>query len=536
LVTARRVAIAAATNRRQCASTIGSRASCGWREIRSSDVWLARRNSVRIASRESGGAPIQVHLLDGARELAHTSVPAPAGGTEAIADLRVTPTVPGLAVWTAVIDSLANEITTGNNARQVAVEVTPSKLGVLIVSAELNWDLTFLRRALAADSSLAMDARVKERSGWRSRDKPRAGAPTASDLGGLSVVVLDGVAPAEVSPAFDAAVIGFARSGGGVLVLGGDAPGLARFRSGRAGADLGVAIEPQAGRSVGALPTPEGRDLTSWDEDPARGDRAWRTAAPLSDVATFRAGGGDRVLLTSTDNGSPIMIARRIGRGQALLVNGTGFWRWSLSGLDEFAGDRGRRLWRTLIRWLAEPVQGEPLRVRPERWLSARGEPVRLLASLQDREFKPVAGATVQGEVTDQRGRRTPIHFEPRERGSYVATLEDLAPGRYRVATRASRAGHELGAAGAEFAVDRWSLEEARAEPDSAALAAVAAASSGRVTTAAAVAQWARTLPARALAVRRSDSIRIWESPWVFALLVGALSVEWVWRRRRGLP
>jgi hypothetical protein len=53
LVTARRVAIAAATNRRQCASTIGSRASCGWREIRNSDVWLARRNSVRIASREN---------------------------------------------------------------------------------------------------------------------------------------------------------------------------------------------------------------------------------------------------------------------------------------------------------------------------------------------------------------------------------------------------------------------------------------------------------------------------------------------------
>ena len=491
---------------------------------------------VRITSRESAGTPIPVKLMDGTRELAHAQVPAPAGGAEATVELRVTPNAPGLAVWTAHVDSLPNEITTRNNARQVAVEVSPSRLGVLIVSAELNWDLTFLRRALAGDSSLALDTRVRERSGWRGLDKSRAGAPTAADLRGLSVVLLDGIAPAEVGPEFDAAVAAFAQRGGGVLVLGGDAPGLARFRAGRSGADLGLPSKPMPGRTASPLPTLEGRELMAWDEDPARGERAWRTAAPLSDVGTFRLGGGDRPLLAAADGGTPIMVMRRVGRGQALLVNGTGFWRWSLSGLDEFAGERGRRLWRRMIRWLAEPVQGEPLRIQPERWLSARGEAVRLLASLQDREFRPVAGATVQGEVVDERGRRVAVSFEPRERGSYVATLEDLPPGRYRVASRATRSGQALGAATAEFAVDRWSLEEARAEPDSGALAAMAAAAGGRVTAAADVTPWARALPARALALERSETIRLWETPWVFAMVVGALSLEWAWRRRRGLP
>jgi hypothetical protein len=338
-----------------------------------------------------------------------------------------------------------------------------------------------------------------------------------------------------VSAEFDAAVAAFARRGGGVLVLGGGPPGLGRFRAGTSGADFGMASEGPP-RSANPIPTPEGRDLMGWDEDAARGEQAWRTAAPLSDVGTYRLGGGDRPLLAAVDGGTPIIIARRVGRGQVLLVNGSGFWRWSLSGLDEFAGDRGRRLWRGLVRWLAEPVQGEPLRVQPERWLSARGEAVRLLASLQDREFQPVAGATVRGEVADERGRRIAVSFEPRERGSYVATLEDLPPGRYRIQSRATRGGQELGAASAEFAVDRWSLEEARAEPDSASLAAIAASAGGRVTSAGHVSGWARALPARALAVRRSDSVRLWESPWVFALVVGALSLEWAWRRRRGLP
>ncbi|MEQ1834428.1 MAG: hypothetical protein ABL977_15385, partial [Candidatus Eisenbacteria bacterium] len=86
-----------------------------------------------------------------------------------------------------------------------------------------------------------------------------------------------------------------------------------------------------------------------------------------------------------------------------------------------------------------------------------------------------------------------------------------------------------------EFVVDRWTLEALRAQPDSAAMAALAAASGGRTGRAADVESWARTLDPRALVRPQRDSVRLWESPWLFALLVGMLSVEWMWRRRRGL-
>ena len=76
----------------------------------------------------------------------------------------------------------------------------------------------------------------------------------------------------------------------------------------------------------------------------------------------------------------------------------------------------------------------------------------------------------------------------------------------------------------------------ARGLPDSAALAAVASAAGGRIADARQVERWARALPARALSLGRLESLRLWESPWVFALVVGLLSVEWFWRRRRGLP
>ncbi len=493
---------------------------------------------VRIASSESRGVAFGVTLRDGARELGRATLVSPGPGAETTVEFRVTPTRPGLAVWTARVDSLASEATHANDARQVAVEVSPGRLGVIVVSVGLNWDIAFLRRALLGDPGVRLLTLTPGAGGWRELETGRVrGALAPEDLRGQAAVVLDAIGPADLGPEMDQALEAFVRGGGGLLALGGGAPGLARFRGGRLGAQLAFALDPTRMVPAGSPePTAEASELLAWDDDPQRGERAWRAAAPLTDPTPIVPGAGDRVLIASRGGGPPLMLARRAGRGQAVFVNGTGLWRWSLSGHDDLSAERSRRLWRRLARWLAEPVQGEPLRVKPERWLTASGEVVRLFASLQSPDFKPVPGATLQGDAQDESGRATRLTFAPRTPGSYVATLDDPSPGRYRVSVRATRGGIELGRASSEFAVDRWSLEEARAEPDSATLAAIATASGGSTTTAAAAAGWARALPARAIARGRTETHRLWESPWAFALIVGCLSIEWAWRRRRGLP
>ena len=489
---------------------------------------------VRILSGEPRGTAITVRVLEDGRELARATVPAPGAGAEATATLHVTPSRPGLAVWTARVDSLAGDASPLNDSRQAAVQVAPGRLGVLVVTSGLNWDLAFFRRALLGDSTLSLDTRVRERAGWRSLER-EGGAPTPADLRGRAVVVLAATAAAEASDEFDRALAAFVRGGGGLLLFGGPGQGLARYSRGALASELQL---PRASGSLQARPQPSAaaEELLAWDDDPARGDAAWRAAAPLNDVLAIEPGGGDRVLLGAQGGGPPLLFARRAGRGPMLLVNGTGAWRWSLAGNDALAGERGRRLWRKAVRWLSEPVQGEPLRVRPERWLAANGERVRLFASLQDDAFHPVAGARVTGEANDGRGHTRRLVFEPGEQGSYSAALEGLPPGRWQVGARAVKDGHEVANATTAFAVDRWSLEALRSEPDSATLAAVAQASAGKLAGAGRAGAWARSLETRTLARRRAASTRLWESPWLFAGLVGALATEWVLRRRRGLP
>jgi hypothetical protein len=161
---------------------------------------------------------------------------------------------------------------------------------------------------------------------------------------------------------------------------------------------------------------------------------------------------------------------------------------------------------------------------------------VRLDALLQDAQFRAVSGADVRGELNGPGGRPRPIVFTPGGAGAYTATFPSPGPGRWTVSVRATRDGRELGHARSEFAVDRWTLEALRAQPDSAAMAAIAAASGGHAGRASDVTAWAHALDPRALVRHQRASTRLWESPWLFALVVGMLSAEWMWRRRRGLP
>ena len=436
---------------------------------------------VRVVSDEERGTPIVVKLEDGGRELARATVAAPGPGAEATAELRVVPTRAGLVLWTARVAALEHDVSPGDDAHGVAVPVAPGKLGVLIVSGGLNWDLAFVRRALAHDSTLEVDTRVRDASGnWHGLERARAGTLTPADLGNKSVIVLDALSGADLGPALDAALAAWVRNGGGLLLLGGGAPGAARFARGRLGAELQFAGSASSGAQAGPEPQALASELLAWDDDPVRGARAWRDAAPLRDVAPLVPGGADRVLIGGRAGDSPLWVSRAIGRGQALLVNGSGLWRWSLSGNDELAGERGRRLWRKTVRWLAEPVQGEPLRVTAERRLVPGGEPVRLDAVLQDARFQPVSGADVRAELVGPDNKLKKIAFTPGGAGAYTANLPSPGPGRWQVSVRALRNGRELGRARSEFVVDRWTLEALRAQPDSAAMAAVASTAGGR--------------------------------------------------------
>src|SRR5258706_586032 len=359
---------------------------------------------VRVVSDEERGTPIGVKLEEGGRELAHATVLAPGPGAEVTAELRPVPTRAGLALWTARVTPLEGDLSPDDDAHGVAVPVAPGKLGVLVLSGALNWDLAFLRRALLGDTTLDLDTRVREQSGgWRAPERARTARLSPSHLGGKSVVVLAAISGADLGAPMDAALATFVHGGGGLLLFAGPDPGATRFARGKLASELAFSAGAPTGGQGSPEPQPAGAELLAWDDDQARGARAWHDAAPLSDVAPLAPSGADRVLLAARESGAPLWLCRAVGPGQALLVHGTGLWRWSLAGTDELAGERGRRLWRKTVRWLAQPVQGEPLRATAERRLVAGGEPGRRRSLLPGAPLRSASGADVAAGVSSTR-------------------------------------------------------------------------------------------------------------------------------------
>ena len=124
-------------------------------------------------------------------------------------------------------------------------------------------------------------------------------APGPEELRGAAVVILDGLSAEAVSSGFDAALHGFVRRGGALMAIGGPAPGVARFRTGAFANDLAFDLDGGIDRRRATPePAPEAGELLAWDDDPARGDRAWRAARRHWAIRRrSMAGGGDRVLV-----------------------------------------------------------------------------------------------------------------------------------------------------------------------------------------------------------------------------------------------
>ena len=146
-------------------------------------------------------------------------------GVEQEVPLEVRLASPGTALLdvtsTAERDSIPR-----NDRRRVAVEVLERKTRVLVMSGRLDWDYAFLRRTLAADTTLSYTFLVQERPGeYRVQGDPVLRRPpeSAADLRDFAAVVLAGYEERGAPAAANDAIARFVRAGGGLFLLGGPA-------------------------------------------------------------------------------------------------------------------------------------------------------------------------------------------------------------------------------------------------------------------------------------------------------------------------
>ena len=492
----------------------------------------------------------------------------------------------GTVPLTVAVAPLDGDVRPDNDRRTVTVQVADDKASVLLVDGEARWEFRYLRNALARDPRVAVEAVVFH--------QPRTG------LGGRRAFTYGHALPAPAgrrtrrrparrrstrsSSATSTRPTRRPRPGRGSTPTSPSAAGRSssprargtgrRWRRDETARKLLPVLDPQAGRG-----RPGGRRPRAPEPAPGRAVRADRrggrrrrrladaparrrprasaaalgraAAAPLGPRGQGQAGGDRPGDGRATTRRAAVIAAQPYGLGKVLWVGTDGTWRWRHRVGDAYH----HRFWGQVVRWAASgkltagnafvrfgpPAPRSPRASRPPPGADRRGgrrrrpRPADRRPGLQGR-----AGPRPRARRSPS-SRSGPVAGQPR-------TFEGVAPrlplGSYVVRLDVPGLAEALRPRRRRRPPPRRALEVvARDSPERVELAAardpldrLAAATGGEVLADFEADTLPALLRARTRETVRTEETPLWDRPPALLLFFAILTVEWVARKRVGLP
>jgi uncharacterized membrane protein len=521
--------------------------------------------SVSATSAGFGTDPIELRVSANGRPLEVRRVTPSADGAPVHAVFTVSPEPAVPTVYSVEIPAAPAELAAENNVRSVLVPPQTGRRTILIVEGAPGYEHTFLKRALAQDPGLDVDAVTR-------KGQTDDGRPTFYVQANPSrMAALSSGYPSKRSElfAYDAIIFGnleadfftrdqleltsqfVAERGGGLLVLGArsfERQGLAGtalepvlpidLTDRRARLTLATATTPAGEPNSPAL-TPDGvlHPATRLAVSAAENRQKWAELPPLASVAAV---GGARpgaqvlaVALTAGGEAQPLIATQRYGQGRALVFAGEASWRWRM--MRPATDTSYETIWRQLARWSTAGANG-PVTIVPMSPTVA-GVTDRISVLVRDEDFRPVANAEVAVQVAAPNGERrqlSAVLSNPQE-GRYSVPVRFDQAGVYRVEAVATRDQKRLGAGNRPVLVGGADLEMTQPRLNEAVLQRLSAENHGHYVRA----DEADRLPALLRESRAEagtpEARDLWHNGWSLAAIIGLLAAEWVARRRAGL-
>lgn len=479
-----------------------------------------------------------IELDSGMRKTTAIEVPKLAGG-----DYRV------------VVATQEGEDITRNNEDRLRVQELTSRTRVFIAEGAPYWDSKFLAQLLREQGFMDVRAiyRLNEERYFRvdaGNSEPVISGEstfpeTADDFAKLDLIVLGKGSEGFLDAKRVEALKSFVRDRGGALLLArgksysGKLPEIEALEP----VEWGVALEGDfrfEPGSVGEAAGLFGQAL------PEAQDPLWRQLPPLRDVATIaKLKPFTQVMAMGVkpavgrEERVPLLAAKHFGRGVVVALNADGLWKWDFDPQARKLGNMYEEFWTQLLQWTAsyaEFLPGQELSLRLSETNAKLGRAVR--ASIGWRGGKNVPQPKIRVFRDGQAAQditASEAESDTEGRRSWTALLQPENPGSYRIqAFNGDQAGPE-----AVLNILAPPSEQESLAADPAFLTELASATGGKVWSAAAASDLARTLlappPDSAASLEKATWNPLWPQGWLLSLLVLLLALEWWSRRRLGL-
>ena len=498
------------------------------------------------------GETVELTLSENGEELSRkqltTASPHSAEVTLQTVSFQVTAVTPGPHIYRVTAPLLEGEQVHDNNEALVFIRVRQERIEVHLIAASPGLDYTFLRRSLAADSTLLIRDRV---AAVRSRAEPLSGEPDV-------IILLD--PDRDLMEEMNQRVAEHVRSGGGLLFVAGP-KSVAALKDGATPVEIlpfegfrrarfketetRLSMTP-AGRTHAVTRIANGRE-----KDAAS---PWRTLPPLPgylEGVSVRAGA--HLLMSGTPalpgnpqgrrgGEVPIIAVGTFGLGRVLATASAAFWRLDFLGAGNDESARTvRGLWSNAMTWLASAGSGGRVRASTPRHIYRTGEEVSIVAEVSDDLLRPESDADVEvilssagGDESSEREQQSRFLglLQP---GRYEGRFPGLESGEYSYRVEARSRGGIIGSHEGRFVVVEQTVESSDMTPDFSQLAEIARASGGRFLPPGNCGDAATYLDMSPRLVRDEKTIALWGGMWPLGLLICLLSAEWLLRKRSGM-
>jgi hypothetical protein len=446
----------------------------------------------------------------------------------------------------------AKEASLANNTAEFSVVVNEDPIRVLLVDSTPRWESRYLAAMFERDRRLNFTRRYNS---ILSEDKGQALLPkTQAEWDGYDMVCLGDLDSNELPPEQQKCLANFVARRGGFLVCLAGPRGLPKAFSLGALANLlpvRVALssirEPEP---VRVALTSEGVDhpIMQVLNDSAHNQKLWPLLPPLEWIAdTVVAKPGASVLLAAQNPArTPIVAAQRYGAGRVFWVGTEETWRWR----DRLGERVHQAFWLQAMRWgLAGRLRGKDprLQVGLDRYLMTTSEAAELKARVTGLKGEPIADPPLvrverlgdDGEPITKEAKNLemlPLADAP---GLWQQTVSGLAEGSWRITTTRRDNGLKGRTEIRELVVrSQDGVEGLELGGDFAGLTRLTTAGghlagtmdqAGRILL-----DFASHLKPRVQ--EHPETIRLWDSYLTLAVIAVPLCVEWVLRKRHGLP
>jgi len=446
----------------------------------------------------------------------------------------VTEDDPGQFEYTFKVQPLGNEAQTSNNTAINYINVLDEKIRVLIIEGSPYWDTTFLRRSLARNDKLDVDALVRftpERvRAVRSNPQRSIEGLTAparvKDFLPYKVVILGKQVHEILGQDGMKALEEWVDQHGGIIIFArGQAwenlpeTGLEPIRWSKESSPARLEI------STAALSVPPFRLLHQ------------RTASDqLPEITSFQAAGDPKTLAESyvnTTTRNSGVVFRRFGSGQTLSLGVGDLWKWVFNKDTEFDNNLYDLFWDQLVLWMLSNGgvnPGDDYTFQTNTANLATGEKITFTLSLNGLD-PPQSPPTVI--VSHQDEQAAVLALAPNDNGSaYTATFTPRADGRHLAETIFPNGKK----ASARFIAFIEEIERTETASDPAYLKQLATASGGRLVKPTELKElFANILREASPMSERTRLNPLWDRTWILLAITFLLALEWFLRRRWGL-